>query len=245
MAARKPATAAEIVDLLASNEWIRKGHALPYEAATRLLRQRLKTTTRKAYEWLDKATDTEPHDFELISVNDGRISYVNRGGLPVWLKDAGYAIGDSLEDWPHLSPEGDLVRASPDTGDEDFVVLSKDLHAMCVKALELTTQAKRIQKKKHDDSVQGAEQRHGRSLSYIRGLLKAADLPLSDEVFSAQFKGPDRIGRTFLTIKATDAEIDAIAGVLAAHDVEPFPPNGAVTRKPTTPDPAPEELDSV
>jgi hypothetical protein len=229
MVARKPATAAEIVRVLESQDRIKKGLALPYDTATRFLRIQLKTTTRRAYEWLDRATSEEPHEFELISTTTGRVTYVNRAGSPVLLNEAGYASGD-YDEWPNLSPEGELVRDS--TSDEDFVVLSKDLRAMCERAADLVKKAKLVKERNNAAAIEGAEERHGASIGYLRGLLKTAGIEITDDVFSARYKDSIKGGQTILRLEVKDGAIDALASVLAAFGIEPYPPSGAVTLKP-------------
>lgn len=244
MAPRKPATAAEIVAILQEHPWIKKGWALPYDQAIDLLKAELHTTRRKAFEWLGAATYEAQHEFELIGTDGGRVMDVTRGGNPLNLHAAEYA-GDNRAYWPHLSPEGELVRDGSEHLNEDFVVLSNDLRKLCERADKMAKQATQVKKRLRETSIRNAEKLHRDSIALFRGLLTMAGLQLDDDVFSARFQGTDKGGSTVLRLNLTDGNIDAVANVLSAHDIEPFPPDGAITRRPTTPDRAPEELDSV
>lgn len=240
--ARKPATAAEIVEALQSNPWIQMGNAMPYTMAVRWLRVELHTTSQFASRWLSQATNTVPHDFELIGTVGGRVTHVSRGEDAILLNEAGYASLTDTTYWPYLSTSGELVRESSDS--EDFVVLSKDLQAMCQRSAKHRANGLAALQRSQQLSIDGAEERYGASLIYFRGLLELAGIGI-DTALDARYLHSVLGDRTTLTLVLKDGEIDAVANVLAAHDIEPFPPSGAVTLKPGTTDRAPEELDSV
>lgn len=233
MAARKPATAAEIVEALRTDVRLQKGEACPYGDAVEHLRTVLRTTTRTAMEWLSEATESDPHEFELIGTVGSRVTHVARGGEAILLDEAGYTTQKDKAYWPHLSATGELIREARTDESHDFVVMSKDLETMCAKSAKRTQTLRDQQRRLRDSSVQGAEDRHGDSLGYLRGLLKAAGVQLDQDTFNAlhyqRFDGDF----TTLSIHLRDGLIDAVAGVLAAHGVEPYPPSGAITLKPS------------
>lgn len=238
---RKPATVEEIVERLKKAPGIVQGRAMLYGYAVNHLRQEFRTTSRRAGEWLNEASKVEPHEFELIGTSHGRVRYVGRGGEDMLLNTAGYSDASDETYWPQLDYAGQPVGNDPDPEDREYVVLSKDLHAMCAKAAKHRVTALAVEENNRRAAAEGAEERHGKSLAYLRGVLKMAGVSTEADVFDADFRTTfDKGGHTLLNLRLRDGAIDAVADVLAAHGIEPDPPTEVVTRKPL-----PEATDSV
>lgn len=232
MAARKPATAAEIAEVLRDNEKIKAGEALPYRDALEVLRWKLHTTPRNAQVWLTAATEDDAHPYELIgTVFAGRVYHVARGPeISLSLHEAGYA-GENKDMWPFLNAGGQRVSADGDDGasDREFVILPDMLRALCEGAEKSRRLHYKATRTVRDMEVAAAEEKHGSALAYIRGLMKMVD-PDNDQV--ARPLHNLKTGATALSLMFDDATIERLGEVLAAHDIEPDPPTQVVTRIP-------------
>lgn len=231
MAPRKPVTAAEIVAVLRQNPGIQKGHALPYEAALKYLRVELHTTRRRAMAWVMAATTQQPHDFELIGCVGGRVQTVARGEGDELLDVAGYTGKTDVSFWPQLMRDGVAVPKDPDAGNDEFVVLSKDLRAMCVRAAQRHESVMQTAQRLKDLARREAEKRYGQSLSYLRGALVQAGLD-PEKLLDAAYKNGVTGEATLVSISLKDKDIDALAKLLQAQDIEPYPPAQIVTKLP-------------
>jgi hypothetical protein len=228
---RPAATAADILAVLARG--IPKGKALGYGFAINTLRRELRTSSKKAAEWLDAATREEPHEFELLGTVSGRAWHVSRGdGTFLRLDQAGYADSSDESYWPLLTSMGVFVSKDGDAGDREFVVLSKDLQAACKRASTFRKKTLDVHRRLAEAAEQGAEERHGQSLAYIRGLLKMAGIDVKVDNFRTAYTKSITGEYTSLNINLFDGSIDAVAEVLAANGIEPDPPTRIVTRKP-------------
>jgi len=232
MGTRKPATTAQIVEILRKIGALQNGHAVQYAFAVATLRRELHTNTRKAGEWLTLATADERRDFELIGTSGGRIRYVARGGADVLLNKAGYTDEPDELLWPQLTWQGEPVSKDADAGDREFIVFSNDLRAMCEHAAAFSKRKRMVRQRLQDSARDGAEERHGDALAHFRGLLKMAGIEVSARTLSASYHESITGGFTALNLTIMDGSIDAVGNVLAAHGIEPDPSTQIITRKP-------------
>lgn len=232
MAARKPPTVEEIVESLKQAPGIVQGRAMLFGYAVDHLRQAFRTTNRRAAEWLVMATTAEPHEFELVGTVGGRVIHIARGPESLVLNETEYTTIADTSYWPQFSFEGIPVTKDPDQSSREYVVLSKDLQTMCDRAVEFHTAARAAQRKVNETAEAGAEERHGSSIALFRGLLKAAGIEITNDVFSARYSRSTTAEYTALHLDLFDGDIDAVAAVLSAFGIEPDPPVQIVTRTP-------------
>jgi hypothetical protein len=230
MAARKPATAAEITAILRQNKRIATGKALPFRDALEILHAKLDVDLATASDWLSKATVDASHPFELIgSTHAGRVYDVARAPDNLNLHEAGYA-GENSEMWPYLTAGGTHVSHGDEgASDREFVILPEALRAMCVKTEKQARLRDKAEKNNRAMEIAGAEDKHGASLAYIRGLMKMVD---PDDTQVDRPLHNLKTGATSITLGFGDDAIERLAEVLAAHDIEPDPPTQMITRKP-------------
>lgn len=230
---RTPPTAAEILAVLEKQGPIKNGKGLEYGYAIHAIRRELRTSSKKAAEWLDAATRDEPHEFELLGTVSGLAWHVSRGdGKFLRLDQAGYADTPDESYWPLMTAMGDFVSKDGDAGNREFIVLSKDLQAACKRSSSFRQKKIEVHQKLQKDSERGADERHGQSLAYFRGLLKMAGVEVGPNTFRAAYVKSISGDYTSLNITLLDGAIDAVANVLAANDIEPDPPTQIITRKP-------------
>lgn len=230
MATRKPPTLDEIADALAKHEQIQAGCALWWPDAVDHLRRQLRTTARNAGIWMQDAVEVGGGKFELVNTSYDKITHVQRGSEWQMLNAAGYA-GQDMDCWPLLSPSGGRIneRRGGASKSQQYIIMSEALRTMVNDAAEYAAQQRDAARLRRTKSREAAEAKHGQSLAYIRGLLRAADA------------GPDQVDgvlydfktdRASLGLIFIDGAIERIAGVLAAFGIEPDPPAQILTRKP-------------
>lgn len=232
MSARKPVSAAQILELLEQKFPTRNRYAIPVRDVVSAMRQEFHTTNRKAGEWLYAATKEEPHGFELIGTVAGRVRYVWRDSKDLLLDAAGYAGTPNVENWPQLTSQGVPVSRDPDAAEGEFVVFSNSLRVMCKQSEEFSERARAVQRRLSESEIAEAEELYGSSIAHIRGLLKAAGVDL-EELRARHHKSTTVLAEhTTVKITLTDKDIDAVAEVLSAFGIEPDPPTQIITRKP-------------
>jgi len=235
MTRRKPPTADEIAAALARHDELAAGHALEWRKAVDFLRWELRTTPVNARDWLSQATTEESHPFELVGTSHGQVYYITRGQETQTLHQAGYATDDS-DTWPFLTNAGEPVYGKATryrtnfSASREFVVLTDTLCKMCAQAKEAVAEQRTIARTIHAKSREVIEEKHGRSLDQIRGLLRAAGVD-TDQIETGSNHNFET-GQTVLSLILLDDVIDRVAEVLSAHGIESDPPAQIVTRKP-------------
>lgn len=227
MAARKPATAAEILQAMQERWPDKSGQAIKYWAAIGGLTFQLRTIKTKVRDWLKEASQDETHPIELIGTAGGKIVHVWRGEKTLTLREAGYTDDENVETWPGLGTNGEYQAGRSDSDADEFLISSEDLRMLVTRGVE----HHRLMQEAKGKQRELIRERHGSALAYLRGLLKLADADVNQIETGAHYNlNRDKVT---LSLMLADGQIERLADVLQAHDIEPDPPAQVVTKLPS------------
>src|SRR6266542_1666879 len=218
MAARKPATAAEILEALQSHPSYEADRAVPFWTAIQFLSLQLRTTRKRAKAWIVAATEEDVHPFEMVGTRGGKIVHVARGEHALLLSEAGYAESDDVAIWPGLTTEGEIVQGFTDSDNDEFLISAELLREMCKHAASFQRRQREVEKAKKVKQDEVIRQRYGDDLAYVRGLLKLANVDV--EKVDAGATHNLNSDETYLSLLFQNESITHLAEVLAAHGIE-------------------------